>query len=193
MTLHVKVRSPKASENTMHSKPPPSRDRLLEIRGLIFDCDGVLTDRGLFYDERGTRILRFDARDGFGLALWRRAKLSSAILSGRPTDIASSRFAELGVSPIMGRCHDKRQGVQDICKEMGVEPQHCAFIGDDLPDLAAYSQVGLRIAVADAAPEIIETADWILEARGGHGAAREVCETILKVRGDWEAWVEANR
>ena len=184
---------PKASEKSMTAKPAPARERLLAIRGLIFDCDGVLTDRGLFYDERGTRILRFDARDGFGLALWRRAKLSAAILSGRPTDIASSRFAELGVNPIKGRCYDKRQGVLDVCNEMEVEPQHCAFIGDDLPDLAAYSQVGLRIAVADAAPEIIEAADWVLHASGGHGAAREVCETILKVHGDWQAWVESNR
>ena len=185
---HLEVR-----EDTMSSKPAPASDRLLAVQGLIFDCDGVLTDRGLFYDERGTRILRFDARDGFGLALWRKAKLSAAILSGRPTDIASSRFAELGVNPIVGRCRDKRKGVQDICQEMGIAPEHCAFIGDDLPDLAGYSQVGLRIAVADAAPELIEASDWVLDASGGHGAAREVCETILKVRGDWGAWVEANR
>ncbi len=177
----------------MSPKPAPEAAKLQAIEGVIFDCDGVLSDGGLFYDEQGSRTLRFDARDGFGLALWRKAKLSAAILSGRPTDIASERFRELGVNPIIGRCHDKRKGVRDICGEMGVAPEHCAFVGDDLPDLPAFSQVGLRIAVANAAPEVHEAADWILEASGGHGAAREVCETILKARGDWDAWVEANR
>jgi len=176
----------------MSSKPVPDNDRLKAIQGLIFDCDGVLTDRGLFYDERGTRLLRFDARDGFGLALWRKANLRAGILSGRPTDIASERFSSLGVEPIMGRCHDKREGVQALCKKMGVLPENCAFVGDDLPDLPAFSQVGLRIAVADAAPEVLNAADWILKASGGHGAAREICETILTLRGDWNAWVEAN-
>ena len=176
----------------MSSKPTPDSARLEAVEGIIFDCDGVLTDRGLFYDERGTRILRFDARDGFGLALWRKAGLRAAILSGRPTDIASERFTSLGLAPIVGRCHDKRQGVIDVCEQMGLSPSACAFVGDDLPDLPAFSQVGLRIAVADAAPEIHQAADWILEARGGHGAAREICETILKLRGDWAAWVRDN-
>ena len=75
----------------------PTNDILSKVELIVLDCDGVLTDRGLLYDDTGKRLLRFDARDGFGLALFtRHSGKKAAILSGRPTDIAHHRFAELG-------------------------------------------------------------------------------------------------
>ena len=82
---------------------------------IVFDCDGVLTDRGLLYDQAGNRILRFDARDGFGIALWCRSGLQASILSGRPIDVAAKRFAELGMTHLEGSCHDKRKGLEALC------------------------------------------------------------------------------
>ena len=77
-----------------------------------------------------------------------------------------------------------------MCKTLGIAPQKTAFLADDIPDLGAYRALGLKVAVADACPEIKEAADWILETPGGQGAARELCEIILKARGDWQAMLE---
>jgi 3-deoxy-D-manno-octulosonate 8-phosphate phosphatase (KDO 8-P phosphatase) len=112
-----------------------------------------------------------------------------AIVSGRPVDIARQRFRELGVDPFIGNCRDKSRGAQQVCDAWGVDPAACAFIGDDLPDLAGFARCGLRIAVGDAAAELLAEADWITRAAGGQGAVREVCEAILKHRGEWDALV----
>jgi 3-deoxy-D-manno-octulosonate 8-phosphate phosphatase (KDO 8-P phosphatase) len=177
----------------MFSKPAPNIGTLNTIDAIVFDCDGVLTDRGLFYDENGRRMLRFDARDGFGIALWCRSGFKASILSGRPIDVASKRFTELGMEMLEGKCHDKRKGLTELCQKWDVDPERVAYVGDDLPDLSAFAVAGLKIAVKDAAFEILNSADWILHAKGGHGAAREVCETLLKARGTWQSWIEQNR
>jgi len=177
----------------MFTKPAPSTGILNTIDAVVFDCDGVLTDRGLLYDDTGKRLLRFDARDGFGIALWCRSGFKASILSGRPIDIASKRFSELGMTNLEGKCHDKRKGLTELCETWGIEPERVAFVGDDLPDLAAFSIAGLKIAVKDAAIEVQTSADWVLHAKGGHGAAREVCETLLKARGTWQSWLEKHR
>ena len=102
----------------------PTNDILSKVELIVLDCDGVLTDRGLLYDDSGKRLLRFDARDGFGLALFTRySGKKAAILSGRPTDIAHHRFAELGLHPIKGRSRDKAKDVLSICGELEVSPE----------------------------------------------------------------------
>jgi len=175
----------------MTTKPPPSNDILKNIEGILFDCDGVLTDGGLLYDENGTRLLRFHARDGFGLAIFAKvAGLKVGILSGRPTDIAERRFAEIGVGAFKGRSKDKHNDALQMCKDLGISPENTAFVGDDIPDMPAFRAVSLKVAVGDASPELKDAADWILETAGGQGAAREICETILKARGDWQAMLE---
>ncbi|OGQ90181.1 MAG: hypothetical protein A2289_19790 [Deltaproteobacteria bacterium RIFOXYA12_FULL_58_15] len=163
------------------------------LKGLVLDCDGVLTPGDLIYDVQGNRLLRFNARDGLGLAVLRRSGFPVAILSGRPADIAEQRFRELGVNPFVGKCKDKNQGLLDICAQIGIPPRKCAFVGDDVADLPAFAACGLRIAVADAVSEVLRDADWITEAAGGRGAVREVCEAILKARGEWEPLIERLR
>lgn len=160
-----------------------------DIDALVMDCDGVLTAGGLIYDPRGGRQLVFDARDGFGLALACRRGLRAAVLSGRPTDIAEARLAELGVSAFLGGCRDKAAGMAEICARLQVAPERCAFIGDDLPDLPAFGVAGLAVAVADAAREVLSQADVVCSRPGGHGAVREVCEAWLRARGIWQAVV----
>ena len=168
---------------------PPKMEILKEVRALYLDCDGVLTDGALYYDQAGNRTLRFDAHDGLGLALLCRSNIQVAVISGRPTDIAETRYRELGVKCFYGKVHDKHRVALEICEALGVSPEHCAYVGDDLPDLGAFAAVGYRIAVANAAPELKEEADWVTTAEGGHGAVREVCEAILKAQNAWEPWV----
>lgn len=169
------------------------RAHLKSLEGLFLDCDGVLTPGDLIYDENGTRLLRFHAKDGLALALLCRTDVPVTILSGRATDIAEHRFRELGVARFIGKCHDKGKALAEVCEELGIRREACAFVGDDLPDLAAFERCGLRIAVADAAAEVRAAADWVTKAAGGRGAVREVCEAILKARGEWAAVVDRMR
>ena len=171
----------------------PSLPRLAKLRGLVMDCDGVLTTGGLYYDPGGARLLRFDSKDGFGLALLCRTGLPVGVLSGRPTPTAERRLKELGVKHFLGQSGDKGQGLVAICAAMRISPEECAFIGDDIPDLAAFSRAGLKVAVADAVPEVLAEADWVTAAPGGRGAVREVCTAILKARGVWQRLVDRVR
>ena len=169
----------------------PSTHRLASLRALVFDCDGVLTPGDLYYDDTGRRLLRFNSKDGFALALLCRSGLSVGVLSGRPTDIAERRLRELGVRAFAGQCRDKAGGLTRMCEAFDVPLQDCAFVGDDLPDLPAFDVAGLSIAVADAAPEVLDHAHWTTKKPGGHGAVREICEAILKARGDWQRYLHA--
>ncbi|MEK7706089.1 MAG: HAD hydrolase family protein [Myxococcota bacterium] len=180
---------PPADRSASSTKAAPEASRLRSLRALVLDCDGVLTTGGLFYDESGRRLLRFDSKDGLGMAMLTKTEVKLAILSGRSVDIATQRFRELGVAHLRGRCRDKAEGVIELCAALNIAPSACAFVGDDLPDLRAFARVGLKIAVADAAPELHAAADWVTRARGGRGAVREICEAILKARGDWQRWL----
>jgi 3-deoxy-D-manno-octulosonate 8-phosphate phosphatase (KDO 8-P phosphatase) len=172
------------------AKPAPGESQLKTLRGLILDCDGVLTPGDLFYDTNGQRTLRFDSKDGFGLAMLCKTEVQVAVLSGRLVDIAEQRLRDVGIKLFRGECRDKAAGVRELCAAMFIEPAQCAFVGDDLPDLPAFRVVGLKIAVADAAPELHEAANWVTRNCGGRGAVREVCEAILKARGDWQRHLE---
>jgi 3-deoxy-D-manno-octulosonate 8-phosphate phosphatase (KDO 8-P phosphatase) len=172
------------------NKPAPTAAILSQLQAVVLDCDGVLTPGDLYYAPDGGRLLRFSARDGFGLALLCRTDVAVGVLSGRPIDIAQARLQELGVRSFVGQVRDKALGLQQMCKELGVEIQRTAFVGDDLPDLAAFAEAGLRISVGDAAPEVQAAAHWITQAAGGRGAVREVCEAILKARGAWQQYID---
>lgn len=168
------------------SPPPAVRERLARLRLLVLDCDGVLTDGSITYDQDGRRSLTFYSRDGAGLALLCRSGLEVGILSGRPADIAELRHRELGVKHFIGRCRDKGQGVRELARAVGVSCDEAAFVGDDVVDLPGMRACGVGIAVADACPPVIAAADWVTAAPGGRGAVREVCEAILTARGQWD-------
>lgn len=171
-------------------KSVPNASLLANIQALVLDCDGVLTPGDLFYDENGRRLLRFHARDGSALAMMCRSGMPVAVLSGRPVDIAEKRCRELGINEFRGSCRDKAKGLRELCADLNVDPAHTAFVGDDLPDIPAMLTAGLAIAVGDAAPEVKHVAHWVTEKHGGLGAVREVCEEILKARGDWQRWLQ---
>lgn len=161
------------------------RSRLRDVRLLCLDCDGVLTPGDLYYGEDGTRILRFHAKDGLGLALLKGSDLQVAVVSGRRTDIAELRVRELGVQHFIGQAHDKHEAVVTLSQKLGLNKAQCAFVGDDLPDLAGFRASGVAIAVADAAREVRAAADWVTKHEGGMGAVREACEALLKAKGLW--------
>ena len=171
---------------TAAGAPETERMALLRpLRALVLDCDGVLTPGDLYYDADGRRMLRFCSKDGLGLALLRRSGVHLGVLSGRPTDVAEQRLRELGVDPFVGSCRDKGAGLRAMCAAWEVPLAQTAFVGDDLPDLAAFAVAGLGIAVADAVPQVRARAAWVTQARGGRGAVREICEALLQAQGNW--------
>ena len=167
---------------------PPERWATIQL--LACDVDGVLTDGSLSFDEEGRLIQTFYVRDGFALVAARRAGIKIAWVSGRPSKVAQKRFDELGLDFCLLACDDKATALADLQKQLGIGPQDCCFIGDDIPDLAAYSVCGLRVAVADAEPIVVARADYITRARGGRGAVREVIDLMLTARGYWDMMLD---
>lgn len=154
------------------------------------DVDGVLTDGGLTFDEDGRLLQTFHVRDGFGLVAARRAGLQVAWISGRPSKVAEKRFAELGLHHCILECNDKAAAMIGLQEQLGLAPEQCCFIGDDIPDLAAFSVCGMNVAVADALAAVASRADYVTRAKGGRGAVREVVDLILHARGYWNLMLD---
>ncbi len=156
------------------------------IRLLLTDVDGVLTDGGMTFDEDGRELKTFNVRDGLGVKLFQRAGGKVGIVTGRSSQVVAYRANDLGIAIIHQGVREKLPIVQQIAAAEGVPLAEVAFIGDDLPDLTSIEAVGLGVAVADAASELIAAADYVTRAPGGRGAFREVVEKLLKESGRWE-------
>ncbi len=164
--------------------------RWAAIQLLCCDIDGVLTDGSLIFDENGALLQTFYVRDGFALVAARRAGIKVAWISGRPSLVAQKRFDELGLDHCILACDDKAKAILDLQKQHGLVADQCCFIGDDIPDLAAFTVCGLRVAVADAEPVLISRAHYITRARGGRGAVREIIDQMLAARGYWDLMLD---
>jgi YrbI family 3-deoxy-D-manno-octulosonate 8-phosphate phosphatase len=155
------------------------------IRLILSDVDGVLTNGGLIFSDEGSELKQFHIRDGMGIRLWQRAGHSFGIITGRTSRIVKTRAAELGIEILRQGRDDKLPVLLEVLRQLGVAADETCYIGDDLPDLAAVRQVGLGVAVADAADELRAAADYVTQLPGGRGAVREVVEIILKSQGRW--------
>jgi 3-deoxy-D-manno-octulosonate 8-phosphate phosphatase (KDO 8-P phosphatase) len=157
---------------------------------VIFDVDGVLTDDTVFIGPEGQEFKRFHVSDGLGIALMRkRLQIKVAVLSGRHSPATTTRATELGMAPCIQGEQDKRRGVARILAAHKVKAEHAAFVGNEILDLGAFAAVDMRIAVADAAPELVARADLVLQRPGGQGVARELFELICRARGvDYAGW-----
>ncbi len=164
-------------------------DACQPVRLLLSDVDGVMTDGGIIYDNQGIETKRFHVRDGLGIRLWQRAGGKFGIVTSRNSHIVKLRATELGIDIVRQGFADKLPAVRQIISELGVPAENVAYIGDDLPDLPVLKSMGLAIAVADAAAELKQAADYVTELPGGHGAVREAIEAILKAQGRWEGVV----
>jgi len=161
--------------------------RLRELRLLVLDVDGVLTDGGLWLDPAGALQKRFDARDGLGLRLLQQSGLSLAFLSGGLGGDTKERARQLGIPYCLVGIRDKPAALTRLQAELSCTPEHTGLVGDDLNDLAVRPVVNLLLAPADACRPLRRQADGVLQRRGGHGAVRELAERILQARGDWQA------
>ncbi|MCB1054240.1 MAG: 3-deoxy-D-manno-octulosonate 8-phosphate phosphatase [Acidobacteria bacterium] len=164
--------------------------RARDLRWLLTDVDGVLTDGAMLYGPAGEEMKRFHVRDGLALKLARSTGLRVGLLSARGNRAVEIRARELGLDRLMLGQRDKVGALEALLGEEGISAGQIAYLGDDLPDLGVLGRVGLAFCPADAAAEVCEVAHRVLTTLGGHGAAREAVELILKARGQWRSAVE---
>ena len=168
--------------------------RARQIKLLLLDCDGVLTDGGLNYTFDGKRVLEgakvFHIRDGQGLKLAREAGLKLGVISGRISPALIARSRELQIDRLHQGIDDKLSVYEQIKIADGFSDDQVAYVGDDLADLPVMRRVGLAIAVADAVDEILECAHFVTNKPGGRGAAREAVELILKAQDKWRETIQ---
>jgi len=165
-------------------------ERAKRVKLIIFDVDGVLTDGSLNIGAHGEVFKKFHSRDGFGITLAQSCGLKTAIITGRTTEITTHRAAELKISTVLQGQMNKRAAYKKIKEKFNLTDDEICYVADDVIDLPVFVQVGFRAAVADAAPEVVERAHFVANNFGGHGAAREVVEFILKAKGFWQQIIE---
>lgn len=161
--------------------------QLRQLRLLVLDVDGVLTDGGLWTTESGEVLKRFDVRDGLGIRLLQQAGLEVAWLSGGKSGATEQRARYLGIRHVLTGVKDKPAALASLQARLGVSPGESAFVGDDLNDLAVRPAIGLLVCTADAVEPLKRRADWVLDRNGGQGAVRRLAEEILRARGEWGA------
>jgi len=160
--------------------------KLKKIKLLLLDVDGVLTDGSIIYNDNSVETKAFNVKDGLGIRLVMEAGIKVGIVTGRSSNALRHRCENLGVKLIFDGVVNKAAVFKQILEQAQVPADAIAFIGDDLLDISIMKLSGLSIAVADAHATVIENADLVTRAKGGAGAAREICEAILKAQGLWE-------
>src|SRR5688572_9615046 len=162
-------------------------ERARNIRVAVFDVDGVLTDGGLYYTDSGEELKRFNVRDGLGLRMLRDSGVTPAIITSRSSRCVEERARNLGIELLFQGAADKLAAFRELLERCGVEATACAYAGDDLVDLPVMQRCGLAATVPGAPAAVIRQAHFVTRARGGEGAAREVCEIILHAQGSLAA------
>ena len=167
------------------------QQRAKAIKLAIFDVDGVLTDGRLYFLTDGSEFKTFNTLDGQGIKMLINSGVRTAIISGRSTPAVEKRANNLGIQHLYQGREDKLVVLDELLGELGLNYAQVAYLGDDLPDLPVIRRVGLGMAVANAAGFVRQHAHGVTEARGGEGAAREVCELIMRAQGSLDAALDA--
>ncbi len=149
------------------------------IKLLIMDVDGVLSDGKVYYSNAGDELKNFNIKDGLGIKLLHKNEIKTAIITGRESKIVERRAKELGISHIYQAAPNKQMAFEAILAKENLTPEQVAHVGDDLPDLPLMQQCGLGIAVNDANWFVKQNADWITQMGGGQGAIRNIAELLL--------------
>jgi 3-deoxy-D-manno-octulosonate 8-phosphate phosphatase (KDO 8-P phosphatase) len=158
---------------------------LKDVRLVIVDVDGVLTDGTLSLSDEGVETKHFNVRDWTGIAFLERAGIRTAIVSGRASNAVELRARETGVTEVHLGAKDKLPVVRELMQRLALGPEEVAYIGDDVLDIPVARAVGFSVAVADAHEELKAHCDLVTKSPGGKGAVRELAEVILKTQDKW--------
>jgi YrbI family 3-deoxy-D-manno-octulosonate 8-phosphate phosphatase len=159
------------------------KERLANIKMLVMDVDGTMTDGSMYYSKEGDVAKRFYVRDGMGVQLVQAANIRTVIITSEATLIVEPRAKKLGIHHVIVGCKNKSSALKDLVRKEGIELRQVAYIGDDINDEAAMRLVGVACAPSDAHPIILEIAHLVLPSPGGRGAIRDLCDHILIAQG----------
>ena len=154
-----------------------------QVKLLLFDVDGVLTDGHLLFSDNGQQYKAFYTRDGHGMKMLQNSGVDIGIITGRSSQAVVHRMQELGIKHIYQNCDDKVPVFENLVSLLGISYEQTAYVGDDIVDLPVMRKAGLSIAVLDAHPLVKQYAHWQTHNPGGRGAARDVCELIMQAQG----------
>lgn len=162
-------------------------ERARNVRLMIFDVDGVLTDGRIFYSDSGEELKAFSTLDGHGIRMLITSGIPVAILTGRRSGVVEHRARNLGIAHVLQGVDDKRSAFTTLAASLGVEALNCGYMGDDVVDLPVLTRCGFAASTREA-PEIVRRhAHFIATQPAGAGAAREVCETVMRAQGTLDA------
>lgn len=149
------------------------------IKMFLTDCDGCLTDGGMYYSENGDELKKFNTRDGMGFQLLRENGIITGIITGEDRHLNKKRAEKLQVDEILQNIKDKVVAIKQLCEKYHVSPEQVAYVGDDVNDLGAINYVGYGCCVKNAHSTIKKCADYVSSYNGGQGAVREIIDYIL--------------
>ena len=153
-----------------------------QIKLVVFDVDGVLTDGSLFIGDDGQEYKAFHSRDGLGMKLLRKSGVEIGIITARTSEVVKHRMQNLDIEHVYQGRLEKLPALEELLAKLGLSFEQTAYVGDDVVDLPVMRQVGLAIAVQDAHPLAKQHAHWQTPHGGGRGAARDVCELIMEAQ-----------
>lgn len=166
-------------------------ERAKRVRLMIFDVDGVLTDGRLWYGPAGEALKAFHVHDGHGIKLLQQSGTQVGLLSGRRSEAVSQRAAELGIAQVLQGIEDKKSAFEALAARLGVPAAETGYMGDELVDLPVLKRCGFACAPPGALPLVLASAHYVTRAAAGEGAAREVCEYLLRAQGRLDAALAA--
>lgn len=172
---------------------PSIIDRARAVALMAFDVDGVLTDGTLFISPAGEEVKAFNSLDGHGMKMLRENGVALALITGRNSAGVAQRARELGIVHLYQGVHDKLDACRDIMGKTGLRLDQFGYMGDDLPDLRLLSRCGFAVTVPQAPDAVKQAAHYVCTREAGRGAAREVCDFILRAQGKLDAAITAYR
>ena len=161
------------------------KTKLKEIKAVILDVDGVLTDGNVILLPDGSMTRTMNTRDGYAMQLAIKKGIQICIITGGKDESVKSRLNYLGLTDVYLGSHNKIEDFEDFKFKYGLDETQIMYMGDDIPDLEVMQRVGLPCCPRNAAPEIQKISDYISQIDGGKGCVRDILEQLLKVQGKW--------
>lgn len=152
---------------------------LSKIKMVLTDCDGCLTDGGMYYSEKGDELKKFNTKDGMAFSLLRKHGFITGIVTGEDVELNRRRVEKLRLDIYLPGCNDKLSAVSSLCSEYGLALENVAYIGDDINDLALLRRAGFSACPADAHNSVKTCVDYVAHHSGGSGVIREIADILL--------------
>ncbi len=156
------------------------RDMPSGVKMFLTDCDGCLTDGGMYYSEHGDELKKFNTKDGMGFSFLRGKGILTGVITGEDVELNRRRVEKLKLDIYKPGCRDKASAIKELCRQYRIGLEDVVYVGDDVNDLEVIQMVGFGCCPADAVPQVKAAAKYVAAAKGGEGVIREIIERLDK-------------